>query len=157
MSTGEDSIIKSFEERGIMNYVRRYRELRDKIGGELDELKKFGESPQEILDKFNELKKRAVNSARLVRKGDNHFIKEISNVIEKMEELDKEMELILQEKRSREGTVAISSSESEDPEKIKKYLKKLEELWREGKIPDNIYKKLKEDYESKLHERDELD
>ncbi len=54
-----------------------------------------------------------------------------------------------------EGTKLIEVGETDviDPNLIKEYLRRLDELYREGKISEEVYRKLKEEYEEKLRRR----
>jgi hypothetical protein len=44
----------------------------------------------------------------------------------------------------------VGETEVVDPSRIKEYLERLEELYREGKVSEYAYRKLKEEYEEKL-------
>jgi len=131
----EAKIIESFRKRGILIHVDTYRTLRDEISNKINYLKnniKIDISSYE--KRFNMLKSKAINTASLIKKGDQEFIKGIILIIKDLENLKNEINKIYLN--------AI---------KIEENLKKLEELYNSGKISEKVYNRLKREYLAKIN------
>jgi len=131
----EAKIIESFRKRGILIHVDTYRTLRDEISNKINYLKnniKIDVSSYE--KRFNMLKSKAINTASLIKKGDQEFIKGITSIIKDLENLKNEINKIYLN--------AI---------KIEENLKKLEELYNSGKISEKVYNRLKREYLAKIN------
>jgi len=89
-----DEIIESFRRRGILKYVERYREIRDKLESKLESLKRLGVDVGRYEDRFNMLKKRGVDSAKLIKKGDEKFIERISSIIRDLNNLYNSLRMV---------------------------------------------------------------
>jgi len=135
MMKNEAKIIESFRKRGILIHVDTYRTLRDEISNKINYLKnniKIDVSSYE--KRFNMLKSKAINTASLIKKGDQEFIKGITSIIKDLENLKNEINKIYLN--------AI---------KIEENLKKLEELYNSGKISEKVYNRLKREYLAKIN------
>jgi len=131
----EAKIIESFKKRGILLHVDTYRTLRNEISNKINYLKnniKIDVSSYE--KRFNMLKSKAINTASLIKKGDQEFIKGITSIIKDLENLKNEINKIYLN--------AI---------KIEENLKKLEELYNSGKISEKVYNRLKREYLAKIN------
>ena len=131
----EAKIIESFRKRGILIHVDTYRTLRNEISNKINYLKnniKIDVSSYE--KRFNMLKSKAINTASLIKKGDQEFIKGITSIIKDLENLKNEINKIYLN--------AI---------KIEENLKKLEELYNSGKISEKVYNRLKREYLAKIN------
>ena len=131
----EAKIIESFRKRGILIHVDTYRTLRDEISNKINYLKNNIKIDISSCEKrFNMLKSKAINTASLIKKGDQEFIKGIILIIKDLENLKNEINKIYLN--------AI---------KIEENLKKLEELYNSGKISEKVYNRLKREYLAKIN------
>jgi len=129
----EAEIIESFRNRGILEYVEAYRHIRDEIARKINYLRNIKIDVSSYEERFNMLKKRAVETASLIKKSDQEFITGITSVISDLNKLYDELEIVYS-----------------DVNKITENLKKLEELYNSGKISQKVYKRLKKEYLDKI-------
>jgi len=132
-SDREKSIIESFERRGILKVVNEYKSIRDKVAERIRLLKQLGIDVSNYEATLEMLKSEAVSKASLIRKGDRAFINGIGSVIVRLNNYLEELNRKYAELQA-----------------VRERLSKLEQLYKEGKISEKAYKKLKEEYTAKL-------